>query len=504
MRLILLLHRYLALVVGLLMVLWCLSGFVMLYQGFPALSRSQYLAGLAPLDFSQCCNHSLLEADDTTALPPFRIEMLLGDPVLQLSGGDVVSMVNLRTGQPVPMLSEEQVLEVARQYGTGNDITGTPRTKGVIDIDQWTIQTAARNRPAHHIAFDDAADTEIYINGSTGAVFQVTNRRTRFLSWLGAVPHWLYPTLLRQNGPLWSQVVIWTSVAGSFLAATGLYVGIARLRRSKRTGKLNSPFRGWWYWHHMTGLVFGVVALTWVFSGLLTMNPWGVLSGTGTGNDYRRSVAGTATWGELRVLLDALPSRGPTASKQLQSAPFDQRLYVVARHEEQPTLRLDLEGRLALLTHAEVETALAQLPVPIQKFTLLEQEDAYYYGHKQAVALPVYRILLDDAEQTRLYIDQESGTVRTLDASGRLARWIRTGLHDFDFPVVRLRPVWDITVLFLLGGVTGLCLIGTWLAYKRARMDLRRLRGRWHRYIKPQAPLAGNLERSRTDTASDS
>ena len=108
---------------------------------------------------------------------------------------------------------------------------GAPRLLGAVDVDQWTIQTARRQQPVQHFALQDAAGTELYLNGATGEVFQETNRRERVLSWMGAIPHWLYPTFLRRNGPLWSKIVIWTSVAGCFLAATGLYVGISRLRR---------------------------------------------------------------------------------------------------------------------------------------------------------------------------------------------------------------------------------------------------------------------------------
>ncbi len=38
MRTILIVHRYLGVAIGLVMTLWCLSGFVMMYRGFPAVS----------------------------------------------------------------------------------------------------------------------------------------------------------------------------------------------------------------------------------------------------------------------------------------------------------------------------------------------------------------------------------------------------------------------------------------------------------------------------------
>ncbi len=33
--------------------------------------------------------------------------------------------------------------------------------------------------------------------------------------------------------------------------------------RKPRRGESVSPFRGWWYWHHVTGLAFGLLTLTW-------------------------------------------------------------------------------------------------------------------------------------------------------------------------------------------------------------------------------------------------
>jgi hypothetical protein len=260
---ILLLHRYLAVAVGALMTLWCLSGFVMMYQGYPWLTDAERLQGLAPLDLSGCCNAAALPFADEAPAADVRVEMLLGTPVLRVSPGfggatPAAGTFDLVTGASVPELDAAQILAVAAEYARGHRIDGEPRWGGIVEVDQWTVQTARRNRPAYRVIFDDAARTEIYVSGASGEVFQDTNRRERVLAWLGAVPHWLYLTQLRRNGSLWSQVVISTSLVGTFLTVTGLYVGIARLKR-RRDGRLGSPFRGWWYWHHVSGLVFGVL-----------------------------------------------------------------------------------------------------------------------------------------------------------------------------------------------------------------------------------------------------
>lgn len=482
MRLILLLHRYLAVAIGALMTLWCLSGFVMMYQAYPALTEAERLEGLEPLDLTGCCEIDAFDADDHVPAPAFRVEMLAGDPVLRLAtpmraGPEelLAGAFNLRTGRAVEELTPAQVLDVAREYGTRHGIEGAPRSLGTIDVDQWTVQSATRNQPAYHFAFEDAAGTEIYVSGTSGEVFQDTNVRERVLTWLGAIPHWLYPLQLRQNGPVWLQVVIWTSVLGAFLAATGLYVGISRYTQARKRNRW-SPFRGWWYWHHVTGLVFGVLALTWVASGLLTVNPWGALSGGG-GGDYGRLIRGQAAWGEVEQFLAAVGPRLVRGEfSQLRSAPFGGRLYVLAERTDRTLVRLDASARPAPLEREQVERAVASLGIPVREAEYLDHEDSFYYGHKSTVELPVYRAILDDAESTRLYVSPQSGTVRAVGATSRLSRWVRTGLHDLDFAGLRVRPVWDIVVILLLAGVTVVCTTGTWMACKRLHLDFRRMR----------------------------
>lgn len=479
MRVILLLHRYLAVCIGVVMTLWCLSGFVMMYQDYPNFTEEERLRSLQPLDLTGCCDRDVLPADDLD-VAGLRVEMLEGAPVLRSAGS--VLPIDLRTGRSLDELSAEQILSIARRYAAGSGITAQPRSLGVVDMDQWTIQDAGANYPAHHIAFDDAAATEIYINGATGEIFQDTNRRERVLTWLGAIPHWLYPTLLRQNGPLWSQVVIWASVMGTFLAATGLYVGVSRLERRGRDGKLASPFRGWWYWHHLFGLVFGVLTLTWVFSGLMTMNPWGLLEGRGDG-EFHEPLTGAATWSDAKRFLAFAGSHAGSMHEftQLRVAPFNNEFYMLAMRPDGTSVRLDAMGTPATLDRADVEAAIRKIDVPIKSFEIMQDEDSFYYGHKGAVDLPVYRAVLDDAEQTRLYINPATGALRVFDSDARWSRWIRRGLHGFDFAGMRTRPVWDVLVLLLLAGVTAVCVTGTWMALKRIRQDYRRLRVRYAR-----------------------
>ncbi|MGC4027354.1 MAG: PepSY domain-containing protein [Steroidobacteraceae bacterium] len=467
-RLILITHRYVAVAVGLLMALWCLSGFVMMYQGFPSFTPAERLASLAPLEMAGCCSTGFLP-DDGEPLKSFRIEMLRGEPVLRQSGTLPIRLVS---GTPIEPFSQRDLLQIAADYALRRGLAdATPEWLGEVAADQWSIQSARANQPAQHLALHDAADSEIYINGTTGEVFQDTNRRERVLAWFGAIPHWLYPTALRANGPLWSQVVIWTATLGTFLTVTGLYVGIARLRR-RRDGRLGSPFRGWWYWHHILGLVFGALTLTWVFSGLMTMTPWGLLQTDG-GAALRAQLRGSATTGELRRFLETAPAQlAGRGFVQLQGEAAGGKLQVIARRADGSTLRLDADGLLDPLQAGTVQQWLAALGSEVASFERLDAPDTYYYGRSASLELPVYRVILADAEHTRLYISPTTGAVRVVDGAIRQSRWLISAMHNLELPGLGSRPLWDIVTLLLLAGVTAVTITGSWMALKRIRADL--------------------------------
>jgi hypothetical protein len=177
MRILLVIHRYLAVAVGLLMALWCLSGFVMIYQPYPEFTASERLAALAPLRLEGCCRTQFLPESGPAG--SFRIEMLNDAAVLRQPG---VIPIDLSSGTPVRGLQRAELLHVASGYAGRRNIVAIPRWLEQVRLDQWSIQTAARNQPAHRIALDDAAGTELYINGKSGEIFQQTTRGERVLS----------------------------------------------------------------------------------------------------------------------------------------------------------------------------------------------------------------------------------------------------------------------------------------------------------------------------------
>lgn len=468
MAVILFIHRYLGLAVGLLMVLWCLSGFVMMYQSFPATEPQERIRGLEPLRLTQCCDVSRIDLLDDESVTDFRIEMLAGEPVIRIP--DLEGAFSLRTGLAVAAVTPGQVAAVARAWAAGNGVAGAPRPSEVIEMDQWTVASARRNAPVHRVRFDDPAGTEIYVSGQTGQVFQDTDRRERILSWLGAIPHWLYLTELRQNGAVWTEIVVWSSIVGVFLTVTGVFVGIVRFRPMGNGRWI--PYRGLFYWHHILGLVFGILTLTWTFSGLMTMGPWSVLQSAAGGT--AQAYTGAIPWAEAKRLIAAAPGLVRPDTAQIEAAPSGGTLHaVIMGTDGEPRSRVDAAGAPAPLSEAEVRRVAGGLGPPVAALTLLRQEDDYYYGHHRTVPLPVWRLGLADPARTQLYIDSRTGAVvRAVDRPARTRRWLETGLHDLDFAWLRRRPVWDIVVLPLLAGVTLACLTGVWMAWRRLKRDI--------------------------------
>lgn len=472
MKVLLVVHRYLGVAVGLIMTLWCLSGFVMMYRGYPHLEEAARLRGLEPIRLAPGFDASRLPIADNGRLSGFRLEMLADHPVLRLrEGSGRLRMVDVATGASLQGADGMAALMVAEAYADGNGVKGGPRRIELIDLDQWTVEGASRRGPVYRIGFDDPAGTRLYVSERTGEAAQVATRMDRFWGWLGAVPHWLYPTLLRRNATLWDGVVVWASLIGCFLTATGLYVGVVRFRRYK-SGRW-SPYRGWFYWHHILGLVFGVLTLTWVMSGLLTMSPWGFLDSP-VGIAERNRLSGQFTGADLKRFLQAAAAQLRPNVVQYEAAPLGGRLFAVARTRNGSELRLDDDARPALLRGADVKAAVSGVRKgPLREFDLLNQPDLYYYsGVDQRARLPAYRATFGDPQSTALYIDASTGQLaQAVDNTSRANRWLRYGLHDWDFPGLRTRPVWDVLVLVLLAGVTSGAITGAWLAIRRIARD---------------------------------
>lgn len=483
----LLVHLSLGTTLCVLFVAWFVSGIVMMYQSYPALTLAEKVAAMPPLDCTRCVvpPAAALDAAGTrTPIGPLRLGMLGERPVwrtIDTSGRWIAVFAD--DGRAVGPLAPEHTARLARAQAP----TATRATlAGVLsDADQWTLTRSVRSQmPLHRFDLDDPAGTRVYVAPWSGEAFSASTRRERALSWIGAIPHWIYPTMLRRHAEAWSWTVIVLSGLGTVMSLAGLAIGVWQWRwRLRTTSRLTrrTPYRDvMMRWHHLLGLGFGLVTTTWVFSGLMSMNPGGWSPGSSPTRPQALAVAGGP------VTVDAVTRSAADAWRTLRSegAPI----------KELHLTRVDGEHRwVAFRTATEAQAVSAErsggtLPpldsarllalarrampeVPIVDAEMRTDYDAYYRDVDRQLPLPVLRVRFGDPDRTWMCLDPVSGTIRQVrDWRSRLERWLFDALHDWDYAwLISRRPWWDIVLITLSLGGAALSLTGVTLSWRYLR-----------------------------------
>src|SRR5262245_5232446 len=271
-------HRWLGITLCVVFLLWFPSGIGMMYWTYPDVSRDDRLERAAALDVSTI---KLSPAEALKALgsddSPGQIQLNTfdGRPVYRVGGFGGQSIVYADTGDEQLEVPMDMVHRAAAKW-TGQDVKSAT-VEEMSDVDQWTVQTRLRDlQPLYKFSFPDGQ--QVYISANSGEVEQYTTTGSRWGAYVGAIPHWLYFTPLRKNGPTWSKIVIWSSGIGTGAAILGIVVGVWMYSPSKKYRNAGAPtsipYRGQKRWHTIFGLVFGLGAATWAFSGMLSMDPF--------------------------------------------------------------------------------------------------------------------------------------------------------------------------------------------------------------------------------------
>ncbi len=432
-RLVIATHRWLGTFFCVLFAIWFFSGTVLAYWDYPGVSDRDRLEHAEAIDISRVRltprqAYSKLQLDGEPAS-----EILLmfdGRPAYRFDG----ALVYADTGEPQTDFPPELTRRIA-----GNWISrpAGAASLGVVDQpDQWTVSGEfGPLRPLDKYSWPDGA--QIYVSEVTGEVVQATTRASRLGAWLGAIPHWLYFTPLRENGRLWSRIVIWAAGIGAFAAALGLIVGIWIALPARRV-----PYAGQKRWHAMLGLIFGLFACTWAFSGMLSMEPFAFSAGP------ERLAA------QIELTLHG------NGFKTLEQA-----YKPGAKLVDFNALDGEPEGILAAVREAVA-------PASINETRLVTKYEAYYLdrhtsGQNQH-PLPVLFVHLNDPRDSMFYIDPATAhIIEAYDSASRWNRWLYHGLHSLDFPwLYAHRPAWDIVILVLLGGGAALSITSLVLAWR--------------------------------------
>lgn len=505
-----LVHRWLGIALCVVMALWFVSGVVMMYVGYPKLTPSERLAGLPPLPLQGCCvplpaalDAAGFGSQADARASAWRLTTVAGEPRYVFADSRRQVAVDARTGRRITSVSADDAVAAARHFAGG--VPG--RHVGEVQEDAWTHSRALdAHRPLHVVDVDDLATNRLYVSSRTGEVVRDASLTERTWGWLGAWLHWLY---IFRGGTLdawWTDIIITLSVAGTVAALTGLVVGVWRWRFSGRfrTGR-RTPYVGFMArWHHILGLIGGVLCFTWVLSGLLSVNPWKVFTASGPKPD-RLLYAG----GHLQ------PDLAPSATQVLAAlhaqgvAPLElQWRRVGGVHDVLATSAGNAWVIDAERPHSESmpaarwrQAADAMLPgARVVREERLTAYDRWYYtrephtmtGHSER-PLPAWRLKFDDANETWVTIDEKTGSiVQVSDSHRRVDRWLFAFLHSFDLPqLLSTRPAWDAWMVFFSAVGLGLSLTGVVTGWRRLRRKASALGSRAGCSPRPSSGTAG-------------
>lgn len=471
-------HRWLGVALCLLVSLWLVTGSVLSFVPFPALGSGERIAGREVIDVGQLRVEPVdaLQAAGSAFVERFRLITVAGQPRYVINRGQQpVMAIDGSGGSVLGFIDAATAGQVAERFFAGRALG----VQGPLEVDQWTVHDPyVAYRPFYRVSMDDAAGTVLYVSARSGEVVQRTRRFERSWNYLGAVTHWINVVPLRANYPLWRRVMWTLALGGIMLITAGLFLGIVRsinLKRLRRPGL--SPFSGWLRWHHSVGLFAGILVLSWVSTGWLSLDVGTFFSSPQPASIQIERLRGIP-------LLQAVQSfpvariAGFAAAREIEFGSLNSQPLLVLRDRDPQASRVvlvDTGGGVQVAAsvpdgalQAAVQSAWA--PLHVTELRHVSADDAY--SLRRAPLPPATRrVVLDDASRSWVQIDAASGQiVSVLDRSRRLYRWVVDGPHTFDFPLLnRAGSLWH--VLLLIGTSSGFALScsGVVLGFRRLR-----------------------------------
>ncbi|MCI4592081.1 PepSY domain-containing protein [Sphingobium sp. BYY-5] len=447
-------HRWTGIVLCLFFAIWFLSGLVMLYVSFPSFRASERVATAAPIDWRQVRvgpDQALATLGEAEFPNEMRLGMTGGEPVYRFVMKDGRRAISARSGREI------QAVDARRAGAIASVLVGAPvQSIDPVDHDQWVVTRAYKAMaPFWRVRLADRATTDIYVSQRTGEVVQNTTAHERFWNWLGAVPHWIYFEALRLFQEPWRQTVLWISGVAMFGAVAGFWIGVLRVRLNRRykSGSV-SPYRGWMKWHHVVGLLGGLFLVGWVFSGWLSMSPWGGLRDKGQADVPRLYARAQPVFPAIDPAI--FLRRGHDA-REIRFA-YLGGLPIITIWGPQPAELLDgRNGRPIILDQPRI-LAMARNAMPGARLVgveRLEQPDRYWYStgdpRDDSRPLPILRLKFVDPARTWLHIDPATGALLgQLGAGGRSYRWLFNALHSLDLPWLLIWPVMRHVLIWFL------------------------------------------------------
>ena len=466
-------HKVLGTLLSILFLVWFLSGLVMIYHSFPQVNPYDRLKKMDPLspEGLPSIESVIARLPEGESIRRITLDSYLGVPCFHIQGKR--QLYDLPADSCLIWPETPDFNRIATHWVSAP----IARIDTLYELEQWIpFGRLKQEFPIYKYYFDDTEQHQLYISSHSGKVLQRTDAKSRFWAWVGAIPHWIYFTSLRQDAKLWSQVVIWLSGIGCLMCLAGGYLAIRDLRWARRRGKGLTPYKKFWYkWHHLAGLLFGLFVLTFVFSGMMSLanvRDVGITSQlpfkpmermqqmapplAAYQVDYRKVLA--AYPGEIRQL--TWEAFGPYPIYALAAERMGKGHWVDASAPEVRSLKLTEEQVMGVIEEIHGREQAIHIE-------WLDHYDTYYLPKKYRAALPVWKVTIDDVDGSTYYIHPYRGTSRYMDRAARWQHWAYPALHSLNFRVLTERPwLWHTVMWILMLGGSFVSLSGVYLALR--------------------------------------
>lgn len=469
-------HKITGSAMSILFLMWCLTGFVLIYVGFPHASRQARFENLSFLNNEEMAKIQPLpdvysgkvELENYNNLPVYRI----------YTGKKNQTVINALTLKPIKVFTKSEAKHTAEQFTT----SWVCKIDSVNELDSWIPwQYYTPLLPFYKCYLSDDEHTVIYVSAKSGTIVQQTTRKTRWLGRVGAIPHWIYFKQLHTHIQLRKQTVLWLGVVGIIVCVTGIWFGIFRLKRDQNKHISGiTVYKKWWLkWHHISGFVFGVFLIVFMLSGVFYVtgvSGWiskkekssTLLSKWNKGTSQGYCIYPQQVWGWIS------PKKG---IRKIGWNVYMNRSVVEIYYNNYKNPKVYYVSENNQLQNNEVSEneikKQAQQIFKTSNIQLSTQKHFDYYYENGSMfhhPLPVYKLELKNQYNSVLYINPASGkAIAYIDNNKKVHLWLTKALHKFNFPFLQTHNGLRIAILIfvLLGclflSVTSVVLSIRWI-----------------------------------------
>ena len=179
---------------------------------------------------------------------------------------------------------------------------------------------------------------------------------------------------------------------------------------------------------------------------------------------------------DYRAVVQAYPSQ----IRQLEWGGFgDIPFYIVRTDTEDIVVNANKSDGISLLNlrPEDIRAVLSQIHDigTTADIELLDTYDTYYISRKRNLELPVWKVSIQDVDNSCYYINPRNGQYRYVNTPSRWNHWMYPALHSLNLKFLVDHPIlWNIVMWGTMLGGTFVSLSGVWLAIKYIRRKARR------------------------------